>query len=402
MYPPPYHQFKNGVEIDEIKCNENKVLLIRTSNEKPICVNEESYNNTINLGIAILLDEFFPDICSPDFKGKILFKKRDSNNLDDLYIYEETGLLTRLTTDPIQEMTVSWSSDNEKIAFVKVGGDPLPQPGMVADPLPKDWKIQSINKDGSNLRNLIISTPGNIFEYTAFSPDNSKIVFASFGPEGESKLHVIESDGNLLNTINLPSRAFDPAWSPDGTKIGLNTNFGNGTNIGVMNADGSEIQGVGFGRFLQWSPNENQILFRADEQIYIMNSDGSNQTNLSQIIEKESLDMQALFSPDGSKIVFERVFNWKDSPQIFSIYTMNSDGSNKIELTRSNSPIDILSWSPDGQMILYGIKNEMWIIDSDGSCKTKIMDNYLPGFGIWRALNNTIGIPPFEPPNEIK
>jgi Tol biopolymer transport system component len=59
-----------------------------------------------------------------------------------------------------------------------------------------------------------------------------------------------------------------------------------------------------------------------------MNIDGSNQTNLTNNIDK---DTSPQFSPDGSKIVFlsDRDGNWE-------IYIMDVDGSNQTNLTNDS------------------------------------------------------------------
>ena len=52
-----------------------------------------------------------------------------------------------------------------------------------------------------------------------------------------------------------------------------------------------------------WYSN-NKILFVVSAEIYVMNSDGSNESNLT---NNPASDYNAKWSPDGSKIVFERI-----------------------------------------------------------------------------------------------
>ena len=63
-------------------------------------------------------------------------------------------------------------------------------------------------------------------------------------------------------------------------------------------------------------------------EIYIMDLDGSNQTNLTNTSVR---DYSPQFSPDGSKIVF--VSNRDGNEEI---YIMDSDGSNQIRLTNNS------------------------------------------------------------------
>ena len=73
-------------------------------------------------------------------------------------------------------------------------------------------------------------------------------------------------------------------------------------------------------------------------EIYVMDADGSNLTNLT---NNPAYDWLPVWSPDGSRIAFvsDRDGNWE-------IYVVDADGSNLTNLT--NNPADDLlpAWSP--------------------------------------------------------
>ena len=155
----------------------------------------------------------------------------------------------------------------------------------------------------------------------------------------------MNADGS--NQIQLTSSTrggFNPAWSPDGTKIAFASI---GTGIDVMNADGSNRTtlvegGVWVLDSPSWSPDGTKIAFTSGDsfsnQIVVMNTDGSARKQFDGYN-----DYGPVWSPDGTKIAFTRLLD--DSFRSADIYVINADGSNPINLTShpdSGSP----AWQP--------------------------------------------------------
>jgi len=46
----PYHQFKNGVTINDITCLEDRILVLKSSNNKPACIFPESIQKLVERG----------------------------------------------------------------------------------------------------------------------------------------------------------------------------------------------------------------------------------------------------------------------------------------------------------------------------------------------------------------
>ena len=165
------------------------------------------------------------------------------------------------------------------------------------------------------------------------------------------------------------------------TKVAF-TSFRDGNDeIYVMNYDGSNqtrlTNNNTTDNYPSWSPDGSKIVFDSNRdgnsEIYVMDSDGSNPVNLT---NNSTLDWLPSWSPDGSKIAFtsERDGN-------VEIYVMNSDGFNPVNLT-NNSALDWSpSWSPDSSNIAFTSgrdgNQEVYVMNSDGSNPVNLTNNSL-------------------------
>lgn len=121
-------------------------------------------------------------------------------------------------------------------------------------------------------------------------------------------------------------------------------------------------------RFPRYSKDGSKIVFVSlrdgHQEVYIMNSDGSGQTRLTNNAEGNGYPA---FSPDGSKIVFT-----SNRDGNAEVYIMNSDGSGQTRLTFTGNSEDFPDFSTDGTKIIYrqsvgGLDMEIHKMDSDGS-----------------------------------
>jgi len=251
------------------------------------------------------LAEGFEPAWSPD-GTKIAFASQsdgEAGRWSEIYVMDADGSnQTNITnTTESVEGQPAWSPDGTKIAFVR-GRD------VSSD-------VWTMNADGSN-PTLLFSDGGQ----PAWSPDGTKIAF-THDPYPEDRIgdgiYTINADGSGLTIIQEGfgrGDALTPNWSPDGTKI----------------AFGSHLDSGG-------GPEDYHY-------IWVINADGSGLSQLTESLSTYSPSLPA-WSPDGTKIAFDR---WGDSETggPGEIYVMDADGSNQTNIT--NTP-DIYEYDPDWQ-----------------------------------------------------
>lgn len=191
-------------------------------------------------------------------------------------------------------------------------------------------EIYLANPDGSGLRQLTQSDPGVYHYQPALSPDGTRIAFGSV-QNNKSGINIIDVDGRGLRKLTTNDLTYDsePAWSLDGSKIAFVRGF-DPTKDGVAN-----FTSCGF-------------------EIYVVGVEDGQEVNLT--VGRGGTD--PAWSPDGTRIVFasnrhERYSANRDVEN-YDIYSMTSEGSDVQQLTMTEESNEAEpAWSPDGTHIAY-------------------------------------------------
>ena len=257
-----------------------------------------------------------------------------------------------------------------------------PQPFVDTGNIMSSWleQIDYVVASKLSLNTMQLTTFSGTDRTPSWSPDGTKIIFAS-DRSGNMDIWVMDSDGGNLKQLTTSENSdFDPAWSPDGTKIAFTSTRSGNYDIWVMDSNGGNYEQLtsssALSRSPTWSSDGKRIAYFHDFDIWVMDSDGRN---MEQLTTHEAVDYAPSWNPIGNEIAFvsDRLGN-------DDIWVIDVERGNKKELTTIQVPDLNPSWSPDGENIAYESYRaydrpprniDIWVMDSDGGNKQQITSN---------------------------
>jgi len=240
------------------------------------------------------------------------------------------------------------------------------------------FEIYTMNSGGSDVRQVT-----NLRAYSrdpSWSPDYTRIVFdsGSYEEEFDREIYVMNADGSGITRKTYNGvKDWDPSWSPTGSRIAyvsyernweiFSMTTDGGGRVNLTNRRGADLDPC-------WSPDGTKIAFSSeglgdDYHIWVMNADGSGQTQLT--FGSALDDNDPSWSTDGTRIAFvsTRAGNGE-------IYVMNAGGSGIGNLTQNPAREDNPSWMLGAERIVFNSNRdgniEIYIMNSDGTGVTRL------------------------------
>ena len=182
---------------------------------------------------------------------------------------------------------------------------------------------------------------------------------------GGPSLWTANANGSHQKRLTTDVTGFSD-WSPDGRRIAFDFADDTGVHIATISPDGRHRRALttaaGVQEVPRWSPDGRRITFNAFEfdrdpfsiSIWVMRADGSNPRQIT----RDAIDVEPVFSPDGTKIAFGRIVGDSPTGQLEAIYVVNADGSGLRQVAPARAGLEHPDWSPDGRLITFNIAPE--------------------------------------------
>jgi len=333
-----FESWQNGYpEIYKMKSDGSDIKRL-TFFKKMTDKNDDKYQGNGNPSWSPDISNLFSD----QILQKIVFESdRDGNH--EIYTMNADGTKQiNITNHSSYDGAPVFSMDGKKIAFVSD-----------RDGQPNIWVMDA---DGSQQYNVTKSQDAN--GYPSWNPDGTRITYDAYakGSSG-GDIFVVDLDGgNPQNLTNTDIDEGYPSWSPLGNLITFDaggygkSETGNFTIFTIDLDQKNHIRAVtdnkGNSGDASWYPDGTKFVYSSDKddadngnyEIYSIKMNGKGDQRLTVI---NGADTDPAVSQDGRLIAFDS--NRDGDSEIF---IMNSDGTNQKQLTQNNAWDGMPNWGP--------------------------------------------------------
>jgi len=250
-----------------------------------------------------------------------------------------------------------------------------------------------------------------------WSPDGSQIVYVSPCKEKRSdnayqgaSLYIVNNDGS--DKRNLPASLggdFEPAWSPDGKRIAFTSLRDGYYEIYMYNLETNQttrltksqgLAGAIYARMPAWSPFGSQLVYvlkrQGLSQIWVTTDGDANLPKPNEQLVKSGntfTDFLPVWTRDGEYIVFSQTNLEASAPAwLMSLRYEERAAKQAVRLPFENLPVVDVSFSPDGQWLVYEswpdvTNHDIYIASVTGASRQRLTTDPSYDFDpVWRPV----------------
>ena len=238
------------------------------------------------------------------------------------------------------------------------------------------FELQIADADGADAQAALVSNEPIISP--AWSPDGTRLSYVSFQKKKPIVyIHDLRA-GRQIVVANFKGSNSAPAWSPDGKRLAVSLSREGGSQIFLINPDGSGLHRLTTSAAIdtepRFSPDGKFIYFTSDRggspQIYRMPAGGGEP---QRVTFDGSYNVSPRLSPDGKTLAY--ITRNEGKFQVALLDLSNKQVQIITDSDRDESP----SFAPNGRMILFatviGGRGVLSAVSSDGRVKQRLTVN---------------------------